>query len=134
MGTTCCTNRAKRDAYWVLLRKAEGKKSLRRPRSKRMNNVKITIRQDIVTGILEFVHRLGLKIRTRRFGNCICFHSQVKGGRRLLCWVPVITSEIHHRQYTPDSEIRVAWTGIVWLRIGAIGQGCCEHGNEPSVP
>jgi len=23
------------------------------------------------------------------------------------------------------------WTGLAWLRIGAVA-GCCENGNEPS--
>jgi hypothetical protein len=35
---------------------------------------------------LDFVHRPVFQ-RTRRFGNRICFHLQVKGGRQLLCWV-----------------------------------------------
>jgi hypothetical protein len=42
-----------------------------------------------VFGTFDFVHRLVfLKHKgTERFGNRVCFHSQVKGGRHLLCWV-----------------------------------------------
>jgi hypothetical protein len=28
-------------------------------------------------------------------------------------------------------EVAVAWTRLIWLRIGSSG-GSCEHGNEPS--
>ena len=24
-----------------------------------------------------------------------------------------------------------AWTGFIWLLIGKVVWGCCEHGNEP---
>jgi hypothetical protein len=41
-----------------------------------------------ITGVPDFVYLPVLKTRTRRFGIWICFRPEVKGGRRLICWVP----------------------------------------------
>jgi hypothetical protein len=41
MGGACSTNGGKRNAYWLLVGKLEGKRQLRRPRRKWMDNIKM---------------------------------------------------------------------------------------------
>jgi hypothetical protein len=44
MGTTCSTNGEKRNAYRILVRNPEGKRSLGRPRRRWVDNIKMDLR------------------------------------------------------------------------------------------
>jgi hypothetical protein len=44
MGRACSTNWAKRNEYWILVGKPEGKRSPGRPRRMWMDNIKINLR------------------------------------------------------------------------------------------
>jgi hypothetical protein len=43
MGEPCSTNREKRNAYGLLVRKPEGKRPLRRPRYRWVNNIRMDL-------------------------------------------------------------------------------------------
>jgi hypothetical protein len=45
MGRACSTNGAKRNAYRILVGKPEGKRSLRSPRSRWVDNIKMDLRE-----------------------------------------------------------------------------------------
>jgi hypothetical protein len=45
MGRACSTDGAKRNAYRILVGKPEGKRLLGRPRRRRLDNIKIDIRE-----------------------------------------------------------------------------------------
>jgi 7-keto-8-aminopelargonate synthetase-like enzyme len=45
MGTPCSTNREKRNAYRISVGKSEGKGLQRRPRRRKVNNIKIDLRE-----------------------------------------------------------------------------------------
>jgi hypothetical protein len=45
MGGACSTNGEKRNAYSILMGKPEGKRPLRRPRRRWVNNIKLDLRQ-----------------------------------------------------------------------------------------
>jgi hypothetical protein len=45
MGTACSTNGEKRNAYRILVGKPEGKRALRRPRCRWVDNIKIYLRE-----------------------------------------------------------------------------------------
>jgi hypothetical protein len=45
MDRACSTNEEKRNAYRILVGKAEGKRPLRRPRSTWVDNIKIDLRE-----------------------------------------------------------------------------------------
>jgi hypothetical protein len=46
MGRVCSTNRAKRNAYRILLEKPEGKRPVGRPRHRWVDNIKLDLRED----------------------------------------------------------------------------------------
>jgi hypothetical protein len=54
MGRACSTNGAKRNAYRILVGKPEEKRPLERPRHRRVDNVKMDLREDGVvwTGLI----------------------------------------------------------------------------------
>jgi hypothetical protein len=45
MGRACSTNWEKRNAYRILVGKPEGKRPLRRPRRRRVDNIKMDLRE-----------------------------------------------------------------------------------------
>jgi hypothetical protein len=45
MGGVCSTNGAKRNAYRILVGKPEGKRPLGRPRRRRVDNIKMDLRE-----------------------------------------------------------------------------------------
>jgi hypothetical protein len=45
MGRVCSTNGEKRNAYRILVRKSEGRRSLGRPRHGWVNNIKMDLRE-----------------------------------------------------------------------------------------
>jgi hypothetical protein len=45
MGRACSTNREKRNAYRILVGKPEGKRPLGRPRHRRLDNIKMDLRE-----------------------------------------------------------------------------------------
>jgi hypothetical protein len=45
MGRACSTNGDKRNAYWILVGKPEGKRPLGRPRRRCMDNIKMDLRE-----------------------------------------------------------------------------------------
>jgi hypothetical protein len=54
MGRACSTNRAKRNAYKILVAKSEGKRLLRRPRRKWVDNIKMDL-QEIGWGGMDWI-------------------------------------------------------------------------------
>jgi hypothetical protein len=51
MGRACTTKGEKRNAYRILVGKPEGKRPLRRPRRRWVDNIKLDLRQDGVYGL-----------------------------------------------------------------------------------
>jgi hypothetical protein len=45
MGTECSTNWEKRNAYWILMGKPEGKRPVGRPRRREVDNIKMDLRK-----------------------------------------------------------------------------------------
>jgi hypothetical protein len=59
MGRACSKNGAKRNAYRILVGKPEGKRPLRRPRRRWVNNIKIDL-TDIGWGCMDWIQlRIG---------------------------------------------------------------------------